>query len=273
MSLPRAPEAEGPTKMKPLPQLKKRLPVSGLRAILAMILREVSATKRSSGGYSWAILEPVAGIVLMTFVFSFAFRVPPLGDSFALFYATGMLPFATFKDTSTRIAKSLSENRTLLAYPSVVFTDPILARWILITVTHFLIWAIVLGSIMLWQDPRASLDFPKLILAFGLSSALGFGLGVFNCAANLSFPIWERIWNILNRPLFILSTIFYLYETLPSFARDILYYNPLVHLVGFARSGLYPRYEAEYASVIFIGVIALVSAVMGLYFLYKSRSL
>ena len=45
-----------------------------VQTVIALMLREMSATYgRSSLGYLWAILEPVAGIFLLTFVFSLAF--------------------------------------------------------------------------------------------------------------------------------------------------------------------------------------------------------
>ena len=68
-----------------------------VRTILALILREMSTTYgRSAGGYIWAVLEPAAGIALLAFAFSLALRAPSLGTNFALFYATGYLPFMLY---------------------------------------------------------------------------------------------------------------------------------------------------------------------------------
>ena len=64
-----------------------------MRVLFALVVREMS-TKfgRSWGGYIWAIAEPLGGILLLTIAFSFAFRKPPLGSNFALFYATASSP-------------------------------------------------------------------------------------------------------------------------------------------------------------------------------------
>ncbi|WP_430450396.1 ABC transporter permease [Rhodophyticola sp.] len=63
----------------------------------ALILREMSVTYgRSPGGYIWAVLEPAAGIGLLVLVFSVAFEAPPMGSNFAMFYATGMIPFLAY---------------------------------------------------------------------------------------------------------------------------------------------------------------------------------
>ncbi len=61
------------------------------RAVMALILREMATSYgRSPGGYAWAVLEPLAGIALLTVVLSVAFHAPPLGSSFALFYIFGL---------------------------------------------------------------------------------------------------------------------------------------------------------------------------------------
>ena len=57
---------------------------------MALIIREMATTYGTSpGGYLWALLEPVAGIALLTFVFTLALDTPPLGQNFAFFYASG----------------------------------------------------------------------------------------------------------------------------------------------------------------------------------------
>ena len=43
------------------------------RTIGALVMREMSSTYgKSTGGYLWVILEPIAGIVLLTVIFSIA---------------------------------------------------------------------------------------------------------------------------------------------------------------------------------------------------------
>ncbi len=99
------------------------------RAIGALILREISTTYgRSPGGYIWAVLEPAAGIALLTLVFSIGFRTPPLGASFALYYAAGILPLMMFTELSGKLAQTIQFSRALLVYPRVTFLDALIAR-------------------------------------------------------------------------------------------------------------------------------------------------
>ena len=245
-------------------------PQKTLRSVCALMLRDVSATHGASGGYLWAIVEPVAGIILMTIAFSFALREPPLGASFALFYATGMLPFTAFREMSVKVAKSLDQNRPLLAYPSVVFTDAILARFFLTFATQAVIWCVVLLGIVYVVSPSSTMSLERVALGFVLVNALGLGIGIFNAMVFRRLPVWERVWNILNRPLFLISTVFYLYGDLPKFAQDAMWFNPLIHVVGWVREGFYGTYEAGYASLLFVASIPMIAAVAGLYLLIHS---
>ena len=89
---------------KPVSSLR-RPRFSGLRTILALILREMAATYgRSPGCYVWAILEPVLGIALLSAVFALGFRTPQLGTNFALFFASGLMPFVMFTTVAARVS-------------------------------------------------------------------------------------------------------------------------------------------------------------------------
>lgn len=248
--------------------------MASLRAIVALILREMASSYgRTPGGYAWAILEPVAGIAVLTAVFSVVFRDPPLGISFPLFYATGMLPFMTFTSVNAKVAQSLGYSRPLLAYPSVTFVDAILARFVLNFLTELMVIYLVFTGIILFFDTRVILDFPSLALAFGVLGALALGLGTLNCFLTTAFPLWQQVWSILMRPMFILSGILFIYDDIPDPLRDWVWYNPLIHAVGLTRRGIYASYDAPYASPLYVLGVAGVCGLAGLLLLRRYHRL
>ena len=238
--------------------------------ISALMAREMATNYgKSPGGYIWAILEPVAGIALMTVLFSIAFRDPPIGISFALFYATGMLPFTMYKDLSGKIANAVHFNGKLLSYPAVTFMDAILARLILNVVSQIVIFGIVVGAIIAFSDTRAQLDAGYIAVALVATINLSFGIGLFNSIVFMKLPIWENIWAILNRPMFMISCVFFTFSDVPAPYQSLLWYNPLVHLVGLMRKGFYPAYDASYVSMIYLFGPPLVLAAFGLLMLRR----
>ena len=100
-----------------------------------------------------------------------------------------------------------------------------------------------------------------------MALALGLGVGVFNCFVLSKFPLWEKVWGIVNRPLFIISSIFFIPESLPQPFRDYLWYNPLIHVIGEMRKGFYATYDATWVDNMYVYGISMVLMFLGLVFL------
>lgn len=223
------------------------------RTVVALVFREMATTYgRSAAGYIWAVAEPVAGIILLTAIFSLAFESPPLGTSFPLFYASGYLPFTMYLDISNKVANSIRFSKPLLFYPGVTYFDAILARFILNGLTQVMVTLIVVPAIILLFRVKVIIDIPALALGLLMAAVLALGVGTLNCFLITAVPSWERIWAILNRPLFIISAIFFVFESVPNPYRDWLWFNPLVHVIGQVRKGVFPTYDADYVSYIYL---------------------
>ena len=248
----------------PLPPAGTARRFGALRTITALILREMTTTYgRSPGGYLWAVIEPVGVIAMLSLAFSILLRSPSLGTSFILFYATGYLPLKMFRDLSDRIAKAIRFSRPLLTYPKVTFMHAILARLLLQVLTQVMVVYIVFSGILVFTETRAVLDFPSIALAIAMAVSLGLGVGAINCYLLDAIPIWERLWGIVTRPLMFVSAVFYTLEELPRALQDILWYNPIVHIVGVMRTGFYPGYDPLYVSLPYVFGIGLSLAAMG----------
>lgn len=241
------------------------------RAIAALMLREMATSYgRSVGGYAWVVLEPLAGIVLLTLVFTaIGFRAPPLGTNFALFYATGLLPFLAVILTIGKLMSAINYSRALLAYPAVTYVDALLARFVLSFLTQAMVAAIVVAGITVLFETRTVLEVGPLIAAYGLVALLSLGLGTANCFLASMFPSWQVAWSIAVRPLVLVSCIFYTWESVPPPYRDWLWFNPVVHIVGLTRAAFYPGYDASYASGVYVACISLGALLVGMVFLHR----
>ncbi|XDA98267.1 ABC transporter permease [Sulfitobacter sp. LCG007] len=240
------------------------------RAIGALIMREMSTSYgRSPGGYLWAIAEPVAGVALLSLMFSLIARTPPLGVNFPMFYATGFLPFVMYREMEGKIAKSLKFSKSLLFYPSVTYADALIARFVLTFLTQMSVFFALTGGIMLIWETRTSIDPWTLMSAIGVTAVFGAGIGTLNCVLLFYAPLWDRFWKILNRPLFLISGIILLHDDVPEPFRSYLDWNPVVHLVGQVRKAFYPQYRGEYIDMLYPLGIGLAALTIGLLFLNR----
>lgn len=258
-----------PAPPRPAPAAPKQR-FRAVRVIIALFIREMSTTYgRNAMGYLWAILEPVAGIMLLTYIFSLALRSPALGTNFALFFATGLLPFQSYMDVSNKISGALKFSKQLLFYPRVTYLDALLARFLLNAMTNLLIFVLLITALINLYDIQVFLDIPIVASGLAMGLALAAGIGVLNCYLKSQFPVWDRIWAVVTRPLFFISGIFFMYEDIPQPYQGWIWWNPLLHVTGQVRRGVYATYDGSYVSPTYVLTIAGVSLLAGLVLLRR----
>ena len=247
----------------------------GLRVVFALMVREMGAKfGRSWGGYAWALAEPMGGIVLLALAFSIALRSPPIGTSFMFFYATGMIPFSLYSSIAAAAANAVRSNRGLLTYPVVTALDAVIASFLLNALTMVLIAAIIFTGIIYFDEVHVNLAPGKIVLGLAMAGSLGLGIGALNSVLFGLFPTWKNVWSVLNRPLFLVSGIFFTYDSVPAAFQKVLWFNPLVHAIGTMRSGFYGSYLDEYVSPVYVFGIAMGTFMIGAYLLRRhERSL
>ena len=254
-----------------LRSIHRQLPFTTTRVVAALMLREMATTYgRKPGGYVWVILEPIAGIAIMSWLFmAIGLRNPSLGTNFPMFYATGLLPFGVFMTVSQRTAAALKYSSRLLEYPRVTVIDALISRFVLNTLTQVLVSYLVLAGILMFQETGTQLVLSHIVMGFTMAAALALGIGTLNCFLISMFPMWGTLWGVVTRPLVLLSGVMLLIETLPPEWQGWLLWNPLVHIVSEVRSGFYHGYEPSYVSPLYVFGIALATGVTGLLFLWR----
>jgi capsular polysaccharide transport system permease protein len=230
----------------------------------ALIVREMTTRYGNKfGGYMWAVLDPVLTIAILTTVFSAVAHIPPLGRSFTLFFATGYAAFYMYRSTSDQVSSAVEANRALLNYPVVHPYDTILGRIVLQIATLFVVNVLLFSGIYL-VTPFDGINLGPIFLASIIAILLGAGVGASNIVWFHLSSTYQQVWGIINRPAFIVSGVFFLPESVPNPFREVLLWNPLVHIIGLFRQGFYPTYRASFVSMSYIVGLAVFSIVFGL---------
>lgn len=259
--------SQDPPELRPAHRLRR---FASLRAIGALVLREMSTSYgKSAGGYFWAIAEPVGGIVLLTAIFSIGFRSPPIGTNFAIFYATGIVPFVAYMNVSGKVSSAIGYSKALLAYPATTFMDALIARVLVNAQTQVLVAYLIFTVIYFTQETRTDPQIGGIVLSMLMSLSLAVGVGVVNCFLFAAFPWWRHVWSIVNRPIFLVSCIFFMFDDVPQPYQDWLWFNPLIHVIGQMRKSFYPSYSGDYVSFIYFFSVSLGLTLIGLVFLLR----
>lgn len=235
------------------------------RVLFALIMREMATRFGGSAmGYLWALIEPVAFIALLSLAFSELAHRPPVGHSFPLFYATGFIAFSYYNDIASLTGRSVHVNQPLLNYPAVTPLDTVLARLILQALTGLAVAALVFAGIFAVFGDPVRIEPVPLMAAFGLGALLGLGVGLVNTTLFALSRGWQVAYGVISRPVMFVSCVFYTFDSLPRGVQAVLWWNPLVHLVGLMRAGFYPVYRAAYVSELYVFSVALGLIALGL---------
>jgi len=219
------------------------------RVINALILRE---TKTRYGNYKigflWALIEPLVGVTVFVMIFANLRNDSPSGMPLVAFMLVGFCCYSLFRDPWGSLQGSISGNRHLLTFPQVTTFDIILARAILeVLVCFFVLGFLLYMAYLAGYEVRCENPLGVLV-ACCLLAILGTGAGFLFASLEPLIPSVKQITQVLNRPLYFGSGLFYTADTLPEAARDYLLYNPILHIMELLRSEFFYEFETSYGS-------------------------
>lgn len=224
-----------------------------LQVVHALIIRETRTRYGASRlGYLWALLEPLFWIVTFFGIFAYTSRHLPGGMDVTGFITTGIVPYMMFRSVLTQTMQAINSNKSLLFYPQVKPIDLAIARMLLEMLTLLSVFVLILAGRALMQG-EWEVDQPLLLLG-GLLLAwlLGSSIGLAMMGLSIIYSGTQRLLNIVLRPMFFVSGIFFTANELPATLREYLLWNPVLHVVEMSRDGLFPGYTAHYVNVDYV---------------------
>lgn len=236
------------------------------RVVVAIMLHETkSRYGEHSLGFFWVMIEPmlfIAGFAVMNEVLG---GVAPHGMDPKLYMMTGMVPFLLFRGTMSRVSGAISSNKALLGFPQVTTFDLIISRALLEFATSISVFTILV-IMMLMLGVEIDIERPMAFFgAFCLMFVAGFGIGSTLSVVAPFYPSTKQLAGVLfGRPLFFTSGVFFTVDQFPTYVREILLYNPLLHVLEWARSAFFKSFESAYVDLEYAGLFLFWLLVFGL---------
>ncbi|MDK9687571.1 ABC transporter permease [Halomonas sp. LC1] len=233
----------------------------------AMFMREaISRTMSDRMGWFWMIFEPVAIVIIMVGIRSFANSERLIANAdFIPWMIVGMMGFFLVREGMLRGMGAIDANSSLFTYRQVQPIDPVLVRNFLegmIRAFVFIIF-IVGGSLL-------SIDiFPdNAISAVGAWLSLwclGIGLGLVTSVAATLVPEVGRVLRMLSLPLLIISGVIFPLNQLPHWLLEYLMLNPIPHGLETLRLGFFEDYKTIHGtSMLYFWLVTLTLNALGL---------
>ncbi len=196
--------------------------------------------KQTVLGAAWAIVQPVATMVVFTLFFGKLAGIPADGAPYPIFVYAGLLPWTFFANAVTASGDSLVANSSLITkvyFPRVLIPGAAVAAGLV----DFAISAAVLLIMMpLYAAPMtARMLMAVPLLALTAMAALAFGmliaaLNVRYRDARYAVPFAIQLWMFLTPVIYPVSIV-------PSRWRWMLFLNPMSGLIQGYRSALLGR--------------------------------
>lgn len=223
------------------------------RVVWALMLRE---TKTLFGkhklGYLWAIINAAFQVSVFWVIREVGGFHPPHGMSTPVFLLAGFIPFYIFSNAVSGGLAAIGGNRALLVYPQVYPLDIIIARTSLQGAMQSIVFVLLLSVAAVMGNTVAIVDPAAILVAFSSVFLLGFGCGGLCSGLNLLWPTTSQIVPMIIRALFFTSGLFFAVVDMPSRVQDILFFNPLCHVVVNVRSAFVEGYGDKFISISYL---------------------
>lgn len=225
------------------------------RVVTALTIREVRL-RNSKHAFSqfFDLLEAIVYIIGHWILFVFLQRKLLIGDSLLLFMATGLVPVLFFRTISIRVASAIEAAKTVVAVPYIEPIDYAIARSFVEVVSFIIAFGVFFLLIYGFGISKYAIPYNigAVTLFIVITYFFSFGLGLINSFIAFLFPLWKFIWAMFSRIQIFFSAIFYIPEYMPPRIKEIVSYNPIMHLVSIFRVGFYPTYPTHLLSVQYV---------------------
>ena len=214
--------------------------------------------KQSALGPFWAILQPLAMMLIFVTVFSAISEMPSSGKPYALFAYTGLLPWTAFAAALANAASSLVSHAALVT--RVYFPREILPlTYVLAALFDLMIASSVLALMMVWYDVPLTLSFLWVAPLLVLLAALALAVSLVLCAVNVRFRDISVAMPLLLQFWMFASPVIYPLDAVPVQWRPWYVLNPMVGIVDGVRravlDGVGPDPAAFGATIAIVAVL------------------
>lgn len=206
-----------------------------------LVWRDVKVRyKQTAIGASWAILQPVMLMVVLSVVFGWLAKLPTEGIPYPIFAFSALLPWQLFSGALTASGNSIVANQQLITrvyFPRLII--PLSA--VLAGLLDFIIAFFILLGLMVFYGVSpswATLSLPLFVL-FALASALA--VGIWLSALNVHYRDVRHIIPFLTQFWLFATPIAYSSSMIPEPWRVLYGLNPMAGVVEGFRWALLGR--------------------------------
>jgi lipopolysaccharide transport system permease protein len=216
-------------------------------------------------GATWAVVNPLAQILVYTLVFSQVMRarLPNLDDplAYSLYLCAGMLTWNYFVEVLLRCQAVFLDQANMLKKVSFPRVSLPVYAFLSASVNFAIIWGLFLGFLLVtgrWPGWVIVAVVPLLLIQQALALGLGLILGV----TNVFFRDVAQAIGVALQFWFWLTPIVYPLSAVPERARELIAWNPLSPLIASYQRIVVERAAPLWSHLWPVGLFAIAAIVL-----------
>lgn len=253
--------------MKPLlpkTPLRRSLAIQA-RVIWALLMREIiTRYGRHNIGFMWLFLEPMLFTLGVMALWSASKTTHGSSLSIVSFAITGYSSILLWRNATSRCAKAIEPNLSLLFHRNTHVIDVVCARLVLeisgATISFFFLTIFFI----LFNFITPPHDIATVLIGWGLLVWFACALGFIVCAVSERSEVFEKVWHTLTYLLLPLSGALFMLYWMPPSAREFLLWVPMVHGVEMIRHGFYGPAVPTFEDPLYFALCNLILTLFGL---------
>jgi capsular polysaccharide transport system permease protein len=235
------------------------------RVLGALVMREIiTRYGRHNVGFMWLFLEPMLFTLGITALWTVTRSLHGSHLPIVAFAVTGYSAVLLWRNAASRCAKAIEPNLSLLYHRNVRVLDLFLARLLLELAGGTISLVVISGAFIAVGWMAWPADVLTMALAWILLGGFAVGLGLVVGALSELSHMFERVWHALTYLLFPLSGAVFMADWLPTAAREMVLWLPMVHGTEMLRHGYFGELVRTHESFGYLIVADLVALLLGL---------
>ena len=217
-------------------------------------------------GIGWAVLQPLAFMLIFTLVFSKYGKIDSDGSPYPVFSYTGLVPWTFFTAALGKAVNSVVANINLVK--KIYFPREILPIGVILgcLVDFFIAFTLVVGLMVIYHVPAS----PQLIWLpwlIGIELALLISISLFASALNVFYRDIKYIVPLVVQLGLFVTPVIYSVSMVPDHLRPWYMLNPMAVVIdGFRRVILHGQAPELQSLVVSTGVVLVLGMVAYRYF-------
>lgn len=243
--------------------------VSFRELLIALTAREIRVRyKQTLLGASWAVIQPVSLMLILTAVFGFFLKINSEGVPYPLFYYSALLPWTFFATSLSFGALSVINNGNLVS--KIYFPREILPfASILAALLDFLVSLVIFALMLFFYKSPIGMNFLLIILIMIIEVIFVAACALFASAINVLWRDVKFIVPLLLQLWMFATPIIYPISNVPENLRFFYALNPMAPVIDNFRRVSVQNSAPNWSGLLTAGLISVILFILAYHFFKK----